>query len=48
MNRVREEKFKKREENEENILNLIFPEEKPGRKSTHLHAGRRITKSDRS
>jgi hypothetical protein len=48
MDLVREEKFKKREENEENILNLIFPEEKPGRKSLHVHAGRRITRSDRT
>jgi hypothetical protein len=39
----REGKFKKKEENEENILNLIFPEEKAGRKSLHVHSGRKIT-----
>jgi len=44
MDLVIEEKLKKREEN---ILNLIFPEEKPGRKSMHVHAGRKITISGR-
>jgi hypothetical protein len=47
MDLEREEKLKKREENEENILNLIFPEEKQGRKPLHVHAGRKITISGR-
>jgi len=36
-------KIVKKKKNEENNLNLIFPEEKAGRKSQHVYPGRIIT-----